>query len=255
MITVKLLGGLGNQMFQAAYGMSLINRGYQVNFDKSSLIEGTHREYSLDCFAVLPFVESGGPAVYENGMRFNPDYLSPEDPCTMVGYWQSEKYFETVESQIRGLFNFEHTSRHSLVFNAIWNKVYHNDSIAIHVRRQDYVDLQHFHGMPSVEYYYNGIEFIRQHRLDTEVFVFSDDIAWCKENFPTDFHFVEGTNKYEDLQLMSSCNHAVIANSSFSWWGAWLQQRYGGIVVAPRQWFADPNVDYSDLVPQRWVKM
>lgn len=257
MITVKLLGGLGNQMFQAAYGMALTGKGYEVQFDRSSLIEGTHREYSLGHFWPLREGTGTGPAVYENGMAFDPANLEPLAPCTMVGYWQSEKYFKDMAKEIHWLFNFNKAA----LFNSsngsseIRKDIYRSDSIALHVRRQDYVKLQHFHGMPTVDYYREAVAYIRRRRYDTKVFVFSDDIQWCEENFPRDFTFVRGTDKYEDLRLMSECKHAVIANSSFSWWGAWLQQKLGGIIVAPKQWFADPNMNDVDIVPARWVKM
>ena len=240
MITVKLLGGLCNQMFQAAYALSLTHKGYQVQLDKSALVEGTHREYSLGYFGIEAGIASTSPNVYENGLRYNPRYLEPSDPSTMIGYWQSEKYFLDNRDKIREVFRFK-------------GPMIDRDSIAVHVRRQDYVGLQHFHGLPSIDYYREAIAHIRSHAgRHLNVLVFSDDRRWCQENFPPDCTIMAG-NKYEDLALMSSCDYAVIANSSFSWWGAWLSRQR--MVVAPSRWFSDPSIDYSDIVPDRWVKL
>jgi hypothetical protein len=235
--------------------MALEHRGYKVQLNKDSLIEGTHREYSLGIFGNAPFGESGGPQIYETSMRCDEKYLHPPDPCTIYGYFQSERYMAGIESQVRHRFQSALGFQLSPRAVEMWNKIHQSDSVAVHVRRQDYINLQHIHGLPSIDYYREGIKFICQQRFDAKVFIFSDDTQWCHENFPQDFTFVQGTNKYEDLRLMSSCNHAVIANSSFSWWGAWLQQKLDGIVVAPKRWFADPNLDSSDIVPSRWVKL
>ncbi len=162
----------------------------------------------------------------------------------MVGYWQTEKYFVDISEKIRAAFTFQ------------GNPATHTDldAIAIHVRRQDYVGLQHFHGMPTLDYYREGIAEIRRAaRRMLPVRVFSDDHRWCQENLPPDFTIMNGGNKYEDLKLMAACDYHVIANSSFSWWGAWLSR--DRMTVAPKQWFSDPNTDYSDIVPERWVKL
>jgi hypothetical protein len=242
MITVKLLGGLCNQLFQAAYAIALMDRGYQVQLDRSALVEGTHREYSLGYFGIDAAQSCSDHHVYENGMRFNPEYLNPRDPSTMVGFWQSEKYFENIADKVRNTFEFKGP------------RTRYVDTIALHVRRQDYVDLQHFHGMPSLDYYREAVAYIRRKvGKPAPVLVFSDDRQWCKENLPSDFVISEGKDKYEDLKMMASCDYHVIANSSFSWFGAWLGPQK--LVVAPKRWFSDPSMDYSDIVPERWIKL
>lgn len=241
MITVKLLGGLGNQMFQAAYALALKEKGYQVQLDRSSLVEGTHREYSLGYFGIEAVQEATGPHDYERSLRYDSNHLCPPDPSTLIGYWQSEKYFANISEKVRTVLKFQD-------FGPDLN------AIAIHVRRQDYVDLQHFHGMPGLDYYREGIAYIRKKTgFNLPVRVFSDDHQWCVENLPSDFTIMNGGNKYEDLKLMAACDYHVIANSSYSWWGAWLSR--DRITVAPKAWFSDPNVDYSDIMPERWVKM
>ena len=242
MITVKLLGGLGNQMFQYAYGLALKERGYQVEYDPNSLVPGTHREYSLGYFGIKAEGREQAPRVYENTMRYNPPHLAPSDPATMVGYWQTEKYFSDISDKIRIAF----------AFKGFRTRYVH--AIALHVRRQDYVGLQHFHGMPSLDYYREAVAHIRRTAgFHCPVRVFTDDRTWCLENLPSDFEVVYSLDKYEDLKLMSSCDYHVIANSSYSWWGAWLSGQR--LVVAPKQWFSDPSIDYSDIVPERWVKL
>lgn len=250
MITIKLLGGMCNQMFQRAYGLALESRGYRVAFDRSALVEGTHREYSLDVFGNLSFGPSTGPIVDECGLQFKPGLLRPPDGSTMVGYWQSEKYFADISAYVRSTFHFRHfpcVARHRRMLS--------ESGIFVHMRRQDYVGMQHFHGMPSLDYYTSSVEYIRSTTGARNVFVFSDDHQWCKENFPKDYVVIEDTNKYEDLNLMASCKHAVLANSSFSWWGAWLgDMQPGRVVVAPARWFADPTMYDVDIVPERWLR-
>jgi hypothetical protein len=244
MITVRLLGGLGNQLFQAAFAMSLQDRGYHVQLDRSYLIEGTHREYSLGYFGILSAGlkakgKTVGKDVYENGLRYNPSYLYPEDPCTMIGYWQSEAYFTKIQDKVRAAFKFPERSR--LPY------------IAAHVRRQDYVGLEHFHGMPGLDYYRRAIAHIRREvGALVPVLVFSDDRNWCKQNFP-DFEIAEGDNKYEDLNTMSRCEYHVIANSSYSWWGAYLGPQK--LIVAPKQWFVTQELDSTGIVPEAWVRL
>jgi len=240
MITVKLMGGLGNQCFQRAYGLALEDHGYRVRFDKSALQSGTAREYSLGYFGVEAGNFPNTNILYEKGLRYDPDYLCPPDNSTVVGYWQSAKYFSSVANKVKQAFKFK-TPRAVL------------SQIALHVRRQDYVGLQHFHGMPSIEYYREAVAHIRREvGMLVPVVVFSDDRGWCRENLP-DFPVYEGKDKYDDLQEMASCEYAVIANSSFSWWGAWLGPQK--LVVAPKKWFADPSIDSTDIIPERWVKL
>jgi Glycosyl transferase family 11 len=189
-------------------------------------------------------------------MRYDEKNLSPADPSTIYGYFQSEKYFKGVEKDIRKVVCLDSFAS-CISPTGIYEEICDSNSVAIHVRRQDYVSLQHFHGMPPIEYYREGIRFISQKiGMESKVFVFSDDKQWCRENFPSTFCIVDGTNKYEDLYLMSLCRHVIVANSSFSWFGAWLgDSRNSRIIVAPKHWFADPSVDDSDIVPETWVRI
>ena len=260
MITVKLRGGLGNQMFQNAYGMALEKRGYQVTYDRTALGTG-HREYSLAKFGAFGATPSGdtGPILSENGLQFNIDNLRPPDPAVMVGYWQTEKYFEDIKDAVRKRFG-THDSFEGPALD-YWNKIRwsFDSSVALHVRRGDYVGADEaYHGLMSLNYYTEALAVIVAEYPNAKVFVFSDDREWCLEHFKEPrCTVVQGTDKYEDLWLMAFCKHAIIANSSFSWWGAWLGDwRDSRIVVAPKQWFTEQRHDVqdNDIVPERWVK-
>jgi hypothetical protein len=246
MICVRLLGGFGNQLFQRAFGMSLEERGYKVCYDRSALVEGTHREYSLG--PDLKFGPTTEKVVTEQSMPFDLAMVNPEDGSTMLGYWQSEKYFPMWSDP-----SFKPFAPLSPKAQELAQQI--KGETFIHVRRGDYLRLQHFHGMPSMSYYRNAIDYVRR-RFTTRFFVFSDDPAWCKTAFP-EFVVVDGLTKYEDLYLMLQCHNAIIANSSFSWWGAWMATNLvtDGLVIAPQRWFTDPNVDARDIVPERWIRL
>ncbi len=263
MTTIRLLGGLGNQMFQHAYGLALKEKGYDVAYDRTHLVPGTHREYSLDGFnSEIPIKSSialndipAHAVIYEAGMRYQEQYMNPPYGSLLIGYWQTEQYFKNAISKVLREF----TPRFPLrALAEHWlDEIRHSccDSAFLHVRRQDYVGLQHIHGMPSIQYYLDAVKALPAH---TAVYVFSDDIPWCRQAFGDyRFHFVEGTNKFEDLQLMKACKHAILANSSFSWWGAYLgDDQEGRTVITPKQWFNPAaGIDDTDIVPERWRRM
>lgn len=268
MITVVLQGGLGNTMFQRAYGLALQYRGYQVQYDKSRERPGTHREYALGIFGELPFGTPSETIFHEGDFRFEENKLNPPSPSTAIGYWQSEKYFKDIENVVRLHFNSGLWPQKSSVvsegFASAHHEINRTESIAVHIRRQDYVGLESFHGMPPIEYYLRAVECV-QHQVSygstpSKVFVFSDDREWCRQNLPKGWRVVDGTSKYDDLRLIGSCQHAVIANSSFSWWGAWLGDRHfnpARMVIAPKQWFADPKMQEqsTDICPERWIRI
>jgi hypothetical protein len=128
------------------------------------------------------------------------------------------------------------------------------DTCSIHVRRGDYLALQNHHPIQSIEYYQNAIDIIGN---DKHFLIFSDDIKWCEENFGglTNKTYITGNQDYEDLYLMSMCRNNIIANSTFSWWGAWLNKNEDKKVIAPKQWFGVSNshLDTSDLYCKKWI--
>jgi hypothetical protein len=270
-VNIRLLGGLGNQLFQLAFGHALQTRCYNVTFDKSHLIEGTHREYSLGEFGdpltpEIALPESDYSTFTEKSLAFDVRNLEPPNKSIMVGYWQNEKYMRCFYNDFTSFFEI-YENRKPLTGRAaeLLELMQCNSSVFLHVRRKDYVELQHFHGMPSTEYYVKAYDLVSR-RCESwgaktpKAFVFSDEPEWCKDKFPNDFVIVEGTNKYEDLRLMSWCRNAIIANSSFSWWGAWLGEahhRLFSTVVAPKRWFTDEtaNTQAADICPERWIRL
>lgn len=178
----------------------------------------------------------------------------------LVGYWQSEKYFSDVATQIRRDFTFR------LPMNApnteVAAQISSVNAVSLHVRRGDYANNPNTtatHGLCSLDYYRNAVRRISEQVSQPHFFVFSDDIDWVKDNLNVDFpcQYVshnQGIESYNDMRLMSMCQHHIIANSSFSWWGAWLNPQANKIVVAPQRWFANQN-DVRDLLPQNWVRM
>jgi hypothetical protein len=136
-------------------------------------------------------------------------------------------------------------------------------AVSIHVRRGDYVSdagTNRFHGTCSVDYYHDAVDRISGFAPASHFFVFSDGIDWAKENLRlrqpvTYVDFNDGEKNYEDLRLMSLCKHHIIANSSFSWWGAWLNPNPDKIVIAPKKWFNDPSINTDDLIPNSWLRL
>jgi hypothetical protein len=236
-MSVKLQGGLGNQMFQAAYGLS---KGCRT-FDVSSFDNDTLRHYELD--------------------QYNLHIELVKDQEAEAGYWQDEKFFDT--KLIRKLFELpkgmpnEACQKMAQRINRC--HLDGTDSCFIGVRRADYLWPERitYHGVMPMSYYCDALE---RFPVEMKAFVFSDDIPWAKENLSylenVELVDVNGPNeKAWDIWLMSLCKHAIVANSSFHWWGAWLQNDTG-TVIAPKKWYADEAVNAQcTIVPERWVRI
>jgi hypothetical protein len=253
---VALQGGLGNQLFQWAFGVSVAKSypGEKLQFTRFRVDQDRKRDYALGAFGFnLEFVNHEPNPYYDSGSYDSGVYTAPAN-TSFIGYWQTEKYFNS--SLIRGMFGSKRISAMNWV-KEIFN---HLDSVAIHIRRGDYISESHtqkFHGNLSMEYYTKGIDCIRKRNPSAKFFIFSDDKQWCKQNF-LEHIVVENTSDFDDLWLMSLCQHAIIANSAFSWWSAWLgDEKNDRIVIAPQQWFKDPDMQSRsrDIVPERWQKI
>ncbi len=200
--------------------------------------------------------------IFEYQINFDPDILNIKWPAYLVGYWQSEKYFKRIEKRLVKEFNFKNPLNGKNF--AVANEISQNNSVSIHIRRGDYVTLPYavkMHGnICDLDYYSKAIKIIASKVKEPHFFVFSDDISWAKENLRIDYpktyvNFNTDENSYEDMRLMSLCKHNIIANSSFSWWGAWLNRNVGKIVVAPKKWLNDPTKDTRDVIPDNWLKI
>lgn len=269
---VRLQGGLGNQMFQYVFGRSVSRAlGESVSFEKRGDMDAPNSRmaYSLDAFeTTVNFTSQTAVKNYEEPIfAYDPKVYDQPQGTRFVGYWQTEKYFETVlvheELSLRAPVSAQ-SERVAEDITATAN------SAAIHVRRTDYLHpMNSWMGVMPLSYYGQAMAYIRERCPDVKFFLFSDDPEWCRQNFP-DCRIVDhnkaGTEgkgpgqEHEDLLLMSLCRHAIIANSSFGWWGAWLGDFSGKIVVAPNQWFNGTlggrwTPETSDIIPARWVKI
>ena len=261
---VTLMGGLCNQLFQYAFGVSVAKaRGEEVFFTRNRVDADIKRSYSLSAFRVdAKFAEQETEYKFYGSDTFQPEVFLAPPHTTFIGYWQTEKYFDA--PLVREKVRLPILSRETLRIAA---EIFEEpNSTFIHVRRGDYVKEKHtseFHGNLSLDYYQQAIERIRA-SAHAKFYVFSDDPDWCRANFP-DFRIVDhnkpGDGKtsgleHEDLWLMSLCRHAIIANSAFSWWGAWLgDEQKGRMVIAPKQWFQNPDQNSTDIIPERWIKI
>lgn len=292
MIIVTLKGGLGNQMFQYAAGRRLAKKhGTILKIDISWY--GKHqspdspalREYELDCFSFKPNIASRTDlarivipphnlkryavrkllkpiTLYRESETadFYPEVLLAEDNSYLEGFWQSEEYFKDIANTIKKDFTFKPPLNRK---NAeLAELIKNSNSISLHVRRGDYVshqELAAMHGLKNIlDYYDKAVNIIENNVKDPHFFVISDDPIWCKKNIklnhPTTY--IDNNKKgFEDMRLMSMCKHNIIANSSFSWWAAWLNGNKKKIVIAPKRWFNDPKMSTKNRLPESWIKL
>ncbi len=256
MITSYLLGGLGNQMFQIATTYALAKEvGVDYKFDFNicwTPAQGNgSNSYKFDIFKNI----NNGPLNQKDFKnykepKFSYSKLPKVDNLILRGYFQSEKYFKQYKDEIIGLFSF--SDELILEVENHLDEISWNNSItAVHVRRGDYLKSPNFHPVCSVEYYKKAMEEIG---IGNFIFV-SDDIEWCKENFKGDNIFYSPfKSEVEDLCLISQCEHQIIANSSFSWWGAYLCEFSSNKVIAPKIWFGPQGPqDTQDIYPENWI--
>ena len=286
MVIVNLKGGLGNQMFQYALGRHLAEKNNVVlkldttSLSKAEEIGNIYRPFDLDAFNIknelatpqevrslrYPYgIFSKLKNIFERKIlrktfvEFDAKVLELKDDTYLDGYWQSPKYFEAIRNTLLADFTLKNPLSPS--GQALQEKILKSTSVALHVRHGDYVTNQRVlneNGICSVEYYKRAIEIILSKVPDPTFFVFSDDIEWAKANLtlPTDAVFVSDKtiSAPEELYLMSACQHNIIANSSFSWWGAWLNQNGDKTVIAPTPWFDTITYD-KNLIPDSWIQL
>ena len=249
MISVLLQGGLGNQLFQiaTAYAHSLKVKDRFVLFNNVHFLplQGSPVDtYKDNLYRNITFVDPMAMRVYDE-KAFAYQGIPEERDLCIRGYFQSEKYFKDNKKELFKLFDIENL-RGSILHTV------EKDSVSLHVRRGDYLKFSEYHRNLPMSYYHDSLNRLK----DKPVLVFSDDIDFCKENFKGDrFTFVEGGKDYEDMLLMSKCTHHIMANSSFSWWGAWMSSGKGTI-IAPDPWFGPKGPkDTQDIIPEGWLKL
>jgi len=293
MIIVRLNGGLGNQLFQYAAARTLsILHHTELKIDTTIFEEHKLRQYRLSPFLIQETFATTEEIAKVRRIRHNrvarlagylvqaltPYYrrpvfaeahLGPYDrnilktprDVYLDGYWQSEKYFagcaDILRKELTVRFDQDPQSRE------VAARIRHTPSVSIHVRRADYVAnsaTYRTHGTCSRDYYDQCVSLIAERVSDPHFFVFADDFAWAKENLQFNHRTTFVTHNasardYEDLRLMSTCRHNITANSSFSWWGAWLNNNPAKIVLSPLRWFNDPRHDTRDLLPESWIRV
>ena len=292
MVIVPLRGGLGNQLFQYATGRAIAYRNnvpLKLNIQKYE--DNPFRKYELDSFNIVASIASPDDiarltrsgqrglgargfaliqrclpyyrrsVVTERYHHFDPNILKVSGKVYLVGYWQSEKYFADIKSLLRKELAVRYPpDRLNQETSQLIGKT---ESVSVHVRRGDYVSNPAFHqhhGVCSLGYYRVAVQELTHTVKEPHFFVFSDDMEWVRENlrlsYPISYVAHNGIEKaYEDLRLMSQCKHHIIANSTFSWWGAWLCTHPAKIVVAPKKWFNKADRDDRDLIPALWIRV
>ncbi len=287
MIITNLKGGLGNQMFQYALGrkISLENK-CELKLDICGLetankVGDIYRSFDLDAFNiknVCATLNEINNLKYPFGLfskivrkfRFKilrqtytgwePNILNKTGNMYLDGFWQSPKYFNDIREVILKDFSLKLPISASM---QLWtNKIQETNSVSIHVRRGDYVSnprVQNEFGTCSENYYKAAISHLKQNYEDLRFFVFSDDIEWVQRNLELPANTTLVSDKVltapEELTLMSKCSHNIIANSSFSWWGAWLNTNPNKVAIAPTPWFNMKDHIYKDLIPNTWIAL
>jgi hypothetical protein len=284
-VTTAIFGGLGNQMFQYTAGRALsIRLGVPLKLDLSwfSTIakNDSTRPYMIGAFPSINvetalkhglfsrllrrFFRQKIGYVPEPGYAYWEGFQRITDPAYLYGYWQNEMYFNTITDLIRKDFTFPPLP--SSEAEKIAARINDTDNaVAVHIRRGDYVSnasTHGFHGLCSQEYYTNAFKTIAARCASRlELFIFSDDSIWVRENFDTQglsatvIDFPEHLSApWHDMHLMTLCRHHIIANSSFSWWGAWLSNG-DGIVIAPKRWFAEETMKHCNPSVSSWIKI
>jgi len=260
------LGQLGNQMFQyAAVRAISSNRGFEwcIPNHKEVVVDSLGNRLRIElfeCFELFNLsnknlftLDNGfAPVVAEKFFYFDEElYNLCPDNVSLYGFFQSEKWFKNIEGQIREDFTFKEE-----IFKPCYDMISQfNNPIALHVRRGDFLKNSDNHFNLGLDYYYDALSLFES---DREVIIFSDDVEWCKQQelFSSDrFVVSEYNNSYVDLCLMSLCSNFIIANSTFSWWGAWLSQSKEKKVIAPLKWFGSANSHQNtkDLYCEGWV--
>lgn len=292
MITVKLIGGLGNQLFQYSLGRHLAEIHHtELKLDITGFEEYKLHAYSLGHFTITEnfatkeevvrfqkykrkpgrrwflynkLIADSRKYVQERQFHFDPEVLKAKKDVYLDGYWQTEKYFKDIENVIRKEIAVKNPL--SGKDKEIADQITTTPSVMVHIRRGDYVSnpaTNEYHGTCGIDYYKKAISIITEKVPEPHLFVFSDDHAWVKENIklgvPTTYVDHNGADKnYEDLRLMNLCQHHIIANSSFSWWGAWLSQNPNKIVIGPKKWFNNPKkktTSAEDVLPESWTSI
>ena len=279
MIITKITGGLGNQMFQYAVARAIsIKNNDIMKLDITAYETYTlHNGYRLNIFNIKENIATEKEIIKFIGKRnilnkvlnkfnFNKNIFKEKERTIfdkevflkkdiyLDGYWQTEKYFINIRKEL--LKDFTIKEKNTTIVNNYLNKISISNSVSIHVRRGDYFKHPEI-GILDISYYIDAVKYINKKIKNPIFYIFSNDIEWCKLNF--DFidnkvFICDTKTEIDDMTLMKNCKHNIVANSSFSWWSAWLNEYKMKIVVAPKKWMViNPN-NYK-WSPSNWVEL
>ncbi|MEO8948272.1 MAG: alpha-1,2-fucosyltransferase [Mucilaginibacter sp.] len=267
MIISQIKHGLGNQLFQYAAGLSLarhLNAKLLLDLDVTSYETDFRRELCLKYFEIDDITTELKPKYedivfnlyIEPHFHFDNNFYNSSNFTYLSGYWQTDKYFIGIKEEIMRKF----CVRHEYIAHLDIDRLKFDDfnSINLHIRRGDYAH-DTFLGILSMDYYYRAITYFINHFENVRFYIFSDDIQWVKKNLnlKADHIFISGDytkNSIEDFYLMQQCKHHIIANSTFSWWAAWLCKYQQKRIIAPTKWFMErEDADIKDLIPKTWL--
>jgi len=279
-IRVKLTGGLGNQMFQFAAGYSIAKKynvklsldlrrfnrrqdhnGFELQevFDICSKVSFLNKTLSFKSINFKEILNKFDTTFYnfkEPHFHYTANILNIPKHSFLDGYWQSELYFRDYAIEIKKIFNFSDPLDKQN--HLIANDIKQNNSISIHIRRGDFLLKQNNnHYIDLKEYYLKAINETSKFFKNPKYFIFTDDPSWVTDNFFLNHSYIvvdtnHGSKSFLDMYLMSLCKSNIIANSSFSWWGAWLNDKKDKVIYAPKNWFNDKSICTDDLIPNSW---
>lgn len=254
MITCKLKGGLGNQMFQVATTYALArdnNTECAFDFTASVKYQGhSASKYTGSIFRGFATLSAGWKpkmTYKERGMGYQ--HIMVIDGMALDGYFQDERYFAKYADEIRRYFRDDTITEFLRGYYAGALK----NSLSVHVRRGDYLRFADVLHVLDKDYYNEAIKTVcKAHKIEY-IFVMSDDIRWCRENLKDDrIVYISGHPDHHEMLLMSLCSHNVISNSSFSWWGAWLGETMDKTIIAPDKWLKNTQ---TNAIPERWIRL
>ena len=286
---INIIGGLGNQMFQYAFYLAIKDKYHKEKIKISTLAfngYGKHNNYELDDifgvyaekatikdlyaiaypyihyklwqigFHMLPYRKT----MFKEKVfgRYYYEVFNIHKDCFFDGYWQNAQYFNSIREKILKVFAMKMIDNHNI---NIAQKLDSTNSVSIHVRRGDFSDNPIYNGICELDYYQKAIDIIRKNALIDKFYIFSNNTEWCRKHLVPLLGYIDytiidwnrGRDSYKDMFLMSKCKHNIIANSTFSWWGAWLNQHPDKIVIGPNQWINIENNEFT--LPAEWIKI
>jgi hypothetical protein len=267
MIIVRIIGGIGNQMFQYAYAKALEKSGKKVKLDLSKIkYYKLHGGYQLHKYninlqeanSISTFLSKIGipKTVKEKSLLFDKNIKEIDKNAYVKGYFQTEKYFKEIRKTL--LKEFTITKDNSESTKSYVQQITNSqNSCSLHIRRGDYVSnkkTNNIHGTCSLDYYKKAIATIKKKQKNIQFYIFSDDIVWTKKNLivKNAIYVDHKCSPHEDMYLMSLCKNNITANSSFSWWGAWLNKNQDKIVISPKQWFVEKE---NEVACKNWIQL